>query len=512
MRGEREQSRRRGSEARRRGLPIGLLLCLCAALVLWLVAGEREEARTAPLAGRGPERPSPSATQPGALGEPASAEPTGAQPSARERATLPAPRPSPSTGEARSRAGARIQGRVLLADDGTPRAGLHVLAHEGEREPTLAWTAAALAARAPGIHATTDAEGAFAIDGLDPARVYTVLAGGAGLAGTQPRALVRPGPDVHTITVEQLYGATLVLRELGGARLRLSPSLEDSLRGRVSLQRPKAQRLGGEPGVALLAGVPLELLASESLDRRVLLFTAPASEGRLGPIYFRAALPGYRGLDLELEAQPVQHGLVEHSAELLPTASGFGELRIRLLGWSGDCPPYANTAGTAEVAAHLRLRTTRGETAIFELRDLAGSELSIEGIPYGAWRAELLPVARALFPRVGAGRESALVIGLTPAIYTLDLSRQAALTLELRARDGSLFRGAASLLVARDGAGDLRWRAQHFSRPPYRIDELEPGPYRVVLQRPFQAGTSTARPLPVELAGGRCTQLVLREE
>lgn len=502
-----EEKRGSRSIARRRGLPLALALGLCAALALWLVADEREPERTTTLA---LPRVRPPGSESAASG-PSAVESAGPQPSARERAPLPAPRPhtSLSAGDPRAGASARIEGRVLLADDGSPRAGLDVLACEGEREPELAWTAAALAARAPGVHTTTDAEGGFVLEGLDPERVYTLLVGGGGLVGTQPKALVRPGTEERKITVEQLYGALLALREVGGGELRLSERLEDAFRGRVSVQRPRAQRLASTPALALLAGLDLELLASEALGRRVLLFTAPLSEERLRPIHFRAELPGYHGLDLELEARPVQHGLAEHSAELIPSAPGFGALRIRLTGWSGDCPPFASSTGAA---AHLSLRGPRGQSASFELDPFEASEIVVDGLPYGAWSVDLFAVTRALLPRREKERQRELVIGSTPAIYPLDLSSSSALVLELRRIDGSPFRGRASLLVARVGPGDARWRVQHQVQPPYRIDDLEPGHYRIVLQSPFPAGTSTARPLAVELGGGRCTHVELREE
>jgi hypothetical protein len=68
-----------------------------------------------------------------------------------------------------------------------------------------------------------------------------------------------------------------------------------------------------------------------------------------------------------------------------------------------------------------------------------------------------------------------------------------------------------SFLYGLESAQSRAWRTQHFLEPPYRLDELEPGTYRIVLQIPFDAGTSPQTPLLVAARGGECTRVELRE-
>jgi len=480
------------------------VLAVALALVLCLLrgAGSSEPIALAPDAG-----PAAGAAGGASGGGSAARVPGGAGP-ARAQTGAGGERRSPAEDGEHSGTAA-LRGRVVLPDGSAAGPGLFVLATPGRTDPALSVVAARMATPGERGCALTERDGSFEIRGLDPGQTCALIIGGAGWVGTQRQWLARPGQPAGRYEVRRLYGALITLKEPGGAPLRLHGDLLGQRAGRASLRVQDVLPLTGVAPSAVLAGVDPALLDAPDLGRRLLLFTAALDAREIGPIVYRADLPGYDPLERELQARRIEQGLAEYAFELRPSVPGFGSLVITLVGWSGPCAPFAGPDGQG---ALLHLRSELGALATFGLGTIEGGRIEVEGLPYGTWRCALGANQQPVNSRRGATPEEEVVIGPVPASYVVDLSTRATIEIEILTRSGAPYSERAAVIFADQQTIGRGSRAAHFRAPPYRLDGLEPGLYHVALEIPFKAGTSAEHPRQVITRGGACSHVVLREE
>jgi hypothetical protein len=399
-----------------------------------------------------------------------------------------------------------LDGRVVLleGDRERPVVGARLLLVPGPEEPPPARVAELLLHPQPSHLQSTDEDGRFRFTGLDRDRAYALLAGGAGLVGAQRFWAVQANQSTREYRLHHLYGVHVSLSE-GGALPKLHPDLAGQRAGRMLSTRPGVFPLFGAPSSALLAGVPLEELDPRSPARRLHLFSSALEEESLGPFQFRAFFPGYQPLEEEVLARRADLGFSQVELELVRVAEGFGALEVLLIGWRGPCPVFEPGA---RASAFLRLNA-HSELLQYELRDLSGSTVRIEPLPYGEYEATFGTSPQLRSTTRGGGQPSKVRIGPAPAQLVVDLSQRGSLVLHLKAPDGAPWGRAVALLVGTTEPSRASWRQHHFTAPPYRVDDLEPGRVQLAVQTPTGSGATAERPLPVLIPAGGCAELEL---
>ncbi|HJP00647.1 MAG TPA: hypothetical protein QF764_02620 [Planctomycetota bacterium] len=402
-----------------------------------------------------------------------------------------------------------IQGSVTLPDGSPAGAGILIVATAGRSECSLARAERIREDPRGGHCALTDRDGTFILLGLRHATDYSLTIGGAGFVGHQRQWITNTKRPPGIYRVMRLFGLTVSITEIGGAPLQLHPGLFGQRAGHGRLKLPGVFPLTGTPASAVLAGIAPDALRGTDVSRRTLLYTSAPDVLELGPITFQANLPGYAPLSLEVRARAVTEGLAQYEAQVHPTAAGFGQLQLALVGWNGPGPPFVGPDGPG---ATLHLHSLRGVRIAFALGPFEEDRILVDGLPHGTWRCSLGAPGALVNLAHSMTDERELEIGPIPARYVIDLSDTAAMELAIRTADGTVLSGRASLVYASDTNSREGWKSQHFRSAPYRINGLPPGAYRLALRLPFAAGTSVAQPMKVTLRGGECARIELREQ
>jgi hypothetical protein len=148
----------------------------------------------------------------------------------------------------------------------------------------------------------------------------------------------------------------------------------------------------------------------------------------------------------------------------------------------------------------------------FELTRQTEGRLRVAGIPWGEYDATFGTSPHLRSTARGGGEAQRVQIGGTRTRLMVDVSDRGSLILQLSNAEGVPHTDRVSLLLSREDRTSQGWCTHQFTEPPYRIDDLEPGPWKLFIQIPYGAGTSADMPLPVSVAGGTCTELELAEQ
>lgn len=375
------------------------------------------------------------------------------------------------------RAGGDLPGRVLLASGAPAGAGLFVLAFDESQASTAAFAARALRGDLRAQLARTADDGGFVLRGLDPRRLHTALAAGAGRISPEPERRVELAMGELVLVVERAYVAWLRLREEGGAPVRTPLELYGRRFGTVRGEGGGARSMSSDMvQVPLLLGAPLA--ERSGLRDRFCIFSSALEASELGPFEISLDHPGYEPLRASFHVPALgPAGPAEILVELRPRAEAFGVLELRFR------TRLAGLAPTSEVEplALLRLFDESGRACEYAVRHSFPELLRLDALPVGRYRWEL-ETLNGEFNTSAAGLEHELVLGAEGATLDIDLSSLGALEVELVQRNGSRYHGAASIRLERAGAAGLP--ARIFRAPPYLLAGLLPGTYEVLLETP----------------------------
>lgn len=416
------------------------------------------------------------------------------------------PSPFPTSMVLRLWRSGAITGQVSWKDTGIPVPGATVLAFRDGHEPRASEIRQALSASP--IHtvqvAVADEVGRYRIDGCAVGHRYTVRAATQG--GVTEKALcgVRPDSDGDDLELSGFYGAVLHLHDMSGHELKTSPdffgrgpsvSSIDVTLTPVSVIPPEFYVLTGE------RYNELELLHSR--DPLVLL-SSPRHGGRAGPVRFQVEVPGYEAIWTDVEVAAVEATLPEYGVAAKALAGQWGRLRIQCAGTFADVVPDSTT-GLFVGTLQLRVADAAGGGALFiPIRKPCFGEHLISGIPFGSYTGvfvsgEWTPIAST------RDRIVAFRIAESDASIALDSQDVGAVEVTLVDEWEEAYEGEAVFRIYRPG-GDAYYS---FRRAPFVLDGLEPGTYKLALERAPGVLPSRVARAEVRVAVGDVTPVTL---
>lgn len=346
------------------------------------------------------------------------------------------------------------------------------------------------------IHtAQTDADGRFAVHGLDPRRTYTLSATGPGLI--TPRALlgVAPGTEGLSIPVGRVFAAVVELREPGGGPLRVNPSLRH-----IGTAIPS--HAGRRLGTSRHDTGPLDLGALRELpgDDLLLMYVATQDVETFGPVEVAIAAPGYEAVKATFDVPPLDTDVTTLRITLTPRFDRVGSLHVLFFG--GPPPAGPEQSGLMAAAPAWIVLDDLGGSAgpVIDWRiplttwPAQGEVIEIPGVPAGSYRLTV-EAEHQLFgypSRAADGPPPVLVPG--EQLVTLDCPLLGSALLDLTRADGTGYSDAA--VVSMRSHEQLDTGSVAFNRAPYLVEGLPPGTYTLRVMAPFPGGSTTT---PVEI-------------
>lgn len=393
--------------------------------------------------------------------------------------------------------GATLAGSVRWVDGSSVGADVNVVA---TRSGLLirSTDASSLHAAADEHHiSATQPDGSFRIAGLDPRARYTVTAAAPGLLAREALRGVAAGRQDLLLEVGQVYGASLRLREVGGGRLRTPPSARQVVR---EFPRTLGARVAtGRPELGLL-GLTAGDIASRD-DEILLLYVGDAPGDSFGPLRLDISALGYEDAHAEIVLPPVLGELGSFDVELISRFTRVGSLAVLCLGGPPSATPGSGREGPAASLrldhldeTHAAVRTWRMPLVEWPSE---GTTVEIPGLPEGDYRVAL-EADHGLAVIEPAEMPIVRVAGRTTVL--LDAPALGSLLVEIVRADGGPYRGTAVI----DVQNPTRSESGHvsFTHPPYRIEGLPPGDYRLRIRAPFPEGAETRPAQSAQVLGG----------
>lgn len=373
--------------------------------------------------------------------------------------------------------GGALRGRVVLPDGKPAPVGTRVLAWFTDSPRTPMEVAQLATLGNWELQASTDSEGAFAIQGLDREQTYSVTAGGKGLMRKQPFSSVAINGSELVLEVYPVYCAAVRLID-AQTRLPIQTPSYFAPMGAVTVRAEDTSLIHFIPGGAesILAGAPPEWFGRDGANtQHVVLCAAHGGGPAIGPFTLHAELPGYRELNFEFEARPLFEGLhiVDAPAESLATA--WGEIRVELEGVLAG----AELAPSSRLPwAVLHLRDPSGKTLRYVLPELGSKPTSFRPIPAGNYDARVVLHYGLTQP----SDWQSVNVGEEPVTLTVPVGKLGAIEVVIREKDGTVRSGRLTLSIQR-----IRGRESLavFNAAPYGIVALDPGEYLVEVMSPF---------------------------
>lgn len=355
---------------------------------------------------------------------------------------------------------------VIAWSDDSARSGIELAraALRGDKDVPMAWT---------------DASGRFELIGLDPNRVYQLAAGGSGWTHEKPlRGLKPDGPEVVLELTRVFVLVTEFFDSATDQPVRVAKSWWPWGAVMPLVESSTTRQFVFGPGV-VLAGLPDEFAGgSYSAGRAVFILATKPALDVAGPIQLRTEFPGYSPTETSLSASPLERGISLERIAVDPIASGWGSLQLVL---SGDGALTDSDWSIDSTVTCVRLRAPSRVDWRLGVNLRAGQANVIEDVPFGEYSAslELNWGLRALTPLRG----SLITVNSSLTRLEFEITGSGSIELEIFDRDGRLWTTAATIAVAKPGAGfgmPLSLRSA-----PHSLHGLAPGQYRVRLMTPF---------------------------
>lgn len=345
-----------------------------------------------------------------------------------------------------------------------------------------------------------EADGSFSLVGASTHLRYRVTVGGRGWVHTSGPVTASSQSGMLELIVAALYGVRISLQGIDG--LAITPARVGGQEWGVTSQiHADGAELGLAHPVALgLAGVP-DAWLTESRAHYVLTATSADEVEAIGPAEIGFSFLGYQPLQVTTMLKRVGAPLQDQPALLLASSNGFGSLRLDL-SESGVSTAMIGSPG------FLMLQRPDGKILRFPLGGMSPRDYRIASIPAEPYRWRFIwnPDVPA---RSRETRDWQPCRVQADAEVVLKPTNQGAgaLTIDLLQDDGSPYTGPAQFLLGEldqsqfvPDVATIRGDTISFSRVPYRVPSLPPGPIVVQLISP---GTSNGTgPIPTTISTG----------
>lgn len=346
-------------------------------------------------------------------------------------------------------------------------------------------------------------DGRFVIYRVSASSTYTIAAGGDGWTCVEPvrDVTVESGP-IH-VELWRLYGC-LVRAALADAR-----PVPPSVLGTWSTQPADeaAARVVDVPSVESCLGGLLgieDVMHAYPRDwrRHVVVVAAPHTTASLGGVTVSYRIPGFEPTEAAIDLPPIDgQRVAERTVLLRQTASGIGSLSIRLTGRAAP-PGFDGGGGRAQLV--LELVPTHGPEPAFRipLIDVSLGSTTIDGIPYGTYRARLSAILGGSHPR--DDRLGTLLV-MDAAQRTLSVPMDDLGSVVFLPRRHDTNRRSAAITLHARRVADGRRADFHLFRAPYLLYALLPGEYEFELKAASRAGGEERTTAFAEVRAGQTT-------
>jgi hypothetical protein len=369
-----------------------------------------------------------------------------------------------------------LEGRVVAFDGGLPSSSTRVVAWQSA-SMSARELAAGLSKQASVLSATVRSNGTFRIEGAQPQRRYSVMAGGGGWCSTIPQRAVAGTDGQIEITVAPLFGCVLEMQSdavtegylLAGTRRFVPPQ---GVEGLESVSYPSVE--------CLLAGVLEDGWMSEedavnSWARSRVIYAARTRATAVWGMGVEYDIPGHRKEVVNVDLPVLSSGWTTRRAQLPRTAIGFGSLRVRWLAttaisWLGARP------WDVDLRIVMRPKSEVGSSFEIPIPGL-GDLVNVGGVPLGVYDCRMESGWGWAYPR----REW-LEIDVTKngAEVAIPSDGHGGVVIQPSRFDSSATVRRITLLMRRHPSG--RFLAKSVSGPPFLAFGVPTGKYDVVAE------------------------------
>lgn len=339
----------------------------------------------------------------------------------------------------------------------------------------------------------SEEDGSFMVEGLDPARLYTVSATRLGAAATrrEPFVSVAAGAEELRVEMDRLFAVGVRLVDANDEPIPLDRKIVGD-GPRWTTAQSHANYVSPDRVELCLAGLSVEqLAASTGSNGGVLIATGDHRSERLGPISYVHEPPGFGKAHEELWAEPIDDGVKVYTIRVEQEASGFGSLLFRLHTSGGfDRVPMERDGPHATIHA-------LGKSESFDVpidgEALNRGELRIEAAPVGRYAFSVsseggwfqIEIDREMVP-VDPGGESVVDLAFPPL---------GAVEVSVVDRKGLPIEGGVLLELYKQRAdGFSQFEGVGFRGPPFILNGLWPGTYVVKLGGAYGRAPPDAAP------------------
>jgi len=254
-----------------------------------------------------------------------------------------------------------------------------------------------------------------------------------------------------------------------------------------------------------LAGLGRLGAMQEHSDWRNLLYTYKAADPNiaLGPIDVFYRVAGYEETTASIPLFPVADTIPTRTVFLSPTTNGFGRARIRLL-TDGDSPPRVVLFGPPTAVVEFQPLYGDAKKMVVSYLGLRDVERMVEGLPYGEYRVDFIAAGGDYRDPAKGEPVQTVTIGEKLTEITFDarpLCSALLLFPSLNSRSSS-----SPLGVEAQRIDNYRSVAYSFEAPPYLLQGLSPGKYRLHLAEDLMP-EGVAGSIEVELHGSHLERI-----
>ncbi len=319
-----------------------------------------------------------------------------------------------------------VHGRVLGPLDSEVGAGFSVAVIRSDSSPNVQSFRVGKRG-ASWICEEADPEGYFVLEGLDRSMSYQLVAWGPGFIPDARSGLVSfsSAADEQVAKVTPVYGCRFKFSDATNGKVRTSPLL--TVEGGLRFKRPRGfTSMAPSYPYLRLAQVPERLLVQRGPDSIPVLSMQDVESELVDSIRGVGAslkLPGYEPCEFEGEAPLARGTCVEHEVALIPSASGFGSIKIRFNNFPTITETDLRTFATTPLLGVVVLGTPAGASYAIEVKHDCAGVVAVDGVPAGTYRVwfrdtfeffRSAELGRESTHEVTAGRATELFFDLPP--------------------------------------------------------------------------------------------------
>lgn len=335
--------------------------------------------------------------------------------------------------------------------------------------------------------AITDVAGAFVLEGLDPETRYSVCASGPGLLTTQYAVAVSPEDSPRLkICVDQMFGHIVRLADQGGHPLQAPPGSYGPKGAKFLLDPQENDAAFVFPTVLeqRLAGIDPSAMGLDDWSQRLLLYIGSPTREEISLLRFTADLPGYEFVDVTFSAKRLDLGLQETRVVVLPVASSFGTVYVRVASAQGSL----HSQGQRGPAGIVTMYSVDGATFDYPLKDIRADVYRLDGVPAGAYRVGVALSNGFVNEEAYCPDGLAQVDQAHSPIVDVDLSLLGGINCLITDPGGKSYDSRATFRVEPRNTPYSSGHPVHFDCGPYELRGFPSGEYQLIWSTPNQAG------------------------